>query len=113
MLEMKLESLTHEFPSGSIGVGSAAVLEVELVVGGWVEAGEEEGVALLVGNGAPKSVDDAVAVRWIPILDGIPMFAVGARRDMKEKRIADERTQFFFVKGDGPARGVCLLRRPL
>ena len=75
---MKLESLTHEFPSGGIGVGSSAVFEVELVVGGWVETGEEEGVALLVGNAAAKSIDHTGSTRGIPVLDGVPVHAVGA-----------------------------------
>ena len=84
---------------GGFGVGGGVVFEVQPVTGGGVEAGEDEGVALLVGNSAAKSIHHALLLRGIPVLHGIPVHAIRARGDVVELRVTNERTQFLFVEG--------------
>ena len=107
MGKLNRESLAHQiFACGGFVVGRAAwSSRWSFVLCGGIESGERERVAGFVGVTAAKGIDDALLLSVVPVLDGVPMHAVGPRGDVIELRVAEERTQFFFVEGDGLARG--------
>jgi len=87
-------------------------LKVEAVVFGVIEAGEHEAVFRLAGDGAAEGIDDAFAAHRVPVLEPVPMDAVGAVGDVKKLSIANERTELGFVEREGLAGGLVLLGRP-
>ena len=77
-----------------------------------IEPGQRKTVLRLVRGAAAESVNYTLAARRIPVLDAVPMHAVGARRNVIQFRIANQRPQFLFVQRDGLLRRFMLFGRP-